>query len=148
MNKKIVIPILVLSSIGLLGSAGLKTVSAETAETLPPFVQRLTERFGLDANEVQTFMEEERETMHAERRQELETRLNAAVQEGKLTEEQKSTILAKMEEMHATRGEMQNNFRQGNDALRTWAESEGIDLQDLDLGRGPKHMGEGRGWMH
>jgi len=135
MNKKIILTIAGLS-LALAGAfAGVNKVYAdETTKDLPPMIQRMTERFGLNQREVKTFMDEERETHRAERRQGIEERLNQAINEGSLTEDQKNTILTKI-------GEMCDGAGNHGGELRDWAEENNINLRELSL----KRFGEGKG---
>lgn len=79
------------------------------------FAHALASRFNLNVDEVTAFLDEQ----HAQHKQELfedmedrlTDRLDQAVADGKLTAEQKASILAKHEEM------------------KTWADAQGIDMK-------------------
>lgn len=72
----------------------------------------------------------------------LEERLNQAVLGGKITEEQKKAILAKMAEMQAKREKMRKEFRE---EMEAWAKENNVDLKQLLLlMRGPRKIRGGR----
>lgn len=134
MNKKTILTIAGLTL--ALGSAftGISKVYAdEDKQNIPTMMQRMTERFGLNREEVEIFMREERETRQMERGKGMEERLNQAVNEGSLTEDQRVTILAKMDEICDGAGSHRGE-------LRDWAEENGINLRELNFGR----FGEGK----
>lgn len=148
MNKKLLLGVLA----ALLLAGGIWSVSKSDvyADTFRPNfeerAQEFAERFDLDVNEVTTFMNERAGQFHEQRRAQLEERLNVAVSEGTITEEQKNNLLAKMDEMGEEPGQHRGE-------LRDWAIENGIDLPTiLGGGLGPKSeggfgmRGEGRGY--
>lgn len=126
------------ASIGLAGAtAGVNAVNAETATGSDGLVDKIAQKFNLDKNEVQKVFEEEHKERKAEHKAKLEEKLSAAVSEGKLTEDQKSKILAKMQELEQNRpdkAEMQNKtpeerrtlMEQHHADIEKWAEDNGI----------------------
>jgi hypothetical protein len=164
MNKKHLIPIGVLAgALVLTGIYGVSTVSAATdADNLPPMVQRMAERFNLNKDEVAKFVDEDRVNIQAERKADFEAKLSEAVTAGKITEDQKSAIIAKHEELGAKRDALREErtedreaFRDQMEALRTemtdFLKSQGIDESIMPEPKGPRGgmgggmMGEGRG---
>lgn len=135
MNKKLLI-----SSLGLamLLGAGALTASAVSADdaTFPPLVERLAERFNLNQDEVQSFFEEQKEEHHRLMMQNKEEKLNQAVSDGVLTEEQKQALLDRWEEMKAHREEHHQEMQQ-------WFEEQGIDPEKLHTYLGFGHRGFG-----
>ncbi len=112
-TKKSLLVAGVVSTIGLAAStAGM--VSAATSSSASPhdgLVGKIAERFNLDKTEVSKVFEEDRAAHEAEHKVKMEERLSQAVTDGKLTEDQKTKILAKMEELknnRPTREEMQS----------------------------------------
>jgi len=112
--------------------AGVTAVKAdEDTSGYPPIVQRLVEKFGLNEADVKAVFDEERSARQAEMQARHEERLNQAVSDGKITEEQKQAILAKQGE---------------REEMKAWAESEGIDWEVLqELMGGPGFKGGPRG---
>ena len=113
---------------GIAGFYGLKTARADEASQYPPVMQKLVERFNLNEDEVKAVFDDFRVERQAEMKARFEERLNQAVSDGQISEEQKQLIIAKHEELRAERNAKR-------DELKTWAEENGIDLQ---LFFGPK----------
>ncbi|KKS30626.1 hypothetical protein A2380_00090 [candidate division WWE3 bacterium RIFOXYB1_FULL_43_24] len=134
-------------------------VLAQYRGKYPPIVQKLVDKFGLNTTEVDKVMEEvqaERGTrmqeMQATRHAEIETKLTQAVQDGKLTEDQKTQILTKIAEMEpvqnraaetegwfnlsaeerqAKMDEMRDAREQRRAELQAWEDSLGVDLDEI-----------------
>lgn len=101
----------------------------------PPIVQKLIERFGLNEDEVSQVIEEEREERRQKGKEMMEQRLDEAVADGQITEEQKQAILEKQEQMEQEKGQHQEEMKQ-------WAEENGIDWPMFGSGM-RKGMGRG-----
>lgn len=100
LSKKSLLVAGAVASIGLGGAAvTANTVSATTKND--SIVDKIATKFSLDKNEVQKVFDEDRTAHEAERHAKIEEKLSQAVKDGKLTEDQKSKIIAKMEEMKA-----------------------------------------------
>jgi hypothetical protein len=122
-------------------------------------VDRIAQTFHLDKNEVQKVFDADHEEHEAEHKARIEAKLDAAVKEGKLTEEQKSKILAKLEELkqdRPSREEMESKtpeqrrteMEQHHQALQQWAKDNNIPEEYLPFGlkvRGPGPGGPGGG---
>lgn len=130
---------------GLIGSAGLTAkVLAETGtsdDSGPSIslVQRIANYFSLDKNEVQKVFDENKADRINDRQQKLETRLDQAVKDGKLTSEQKEKLLAKLKELQGQikddrvndRKEHRQQMQQNRDELKQWAKDNGINLEEV-----------------
>jgi hypothetical protein len=131
LNTKLIVPTLGVAALALVSAAGLKAVRAES-DSSPPFVQKLAERFGLNEDEVQSFFDEQRQ----ERWQEMENlrseRLNQAVEDGAITEEQKQALIDKWQEV-------QTEKDQHREEMQNWFQEQGIDETTLMpyIGYGP-----------
>ena len=89
------------------------------------------------------------------REERKDARLDRLVEDGTLTEEQRSLLEAKMDEVHEeiealkseelTTEERRAEMRSIRDEMRAWAEENGITLPELHRGRFGK--GHGRGMM-
>ena len=110
----------------------------------------VVERFNLNADEVQEVFEEAREEKKAELQVRFEERLNQAVDEGKVTEEQKEAILAKKAEMREKHEELKDlSLEERHEAMKalqeefkSWADENGIDLNQFFWCGGRKgHLG-------
>jgi hypothetical protein len=161
MKKTAVISMaLVISAFTLLAFASISRVAAQTQSSSTPevqqeaprrgwgfdtIIQKLVERFGLNQEEVAAVFEEARDEKRAEMEQRHEERLNEAVQNGKLTEEQKNLILQKKEELQTQREQYKDQdvsqedwqeLREQHRAdIKEWADENGIDTKYL---MGPK----------
>ncbi len=158
MNKKyLIISALTVGVLGVTGYGLTHSVYAESANRYSPIVQKLIEKFNLNTSEVDKVIETERSERQADRQKNLEERLNQAVTNKEITEEQKAKILAKHEELknskenweNLTREERQAKMQEHRTNLEQWAKDNGIDIKYLmgmgECGKGMKG-GEGRGF--
>lgn len=163
---------LLLATVGVLtvGAliAGTNMVFAEDSSTnQQSLVQKLAARFSLNESDVQAVFDESRAEHQAARQAEmkaqLETRLNQAVTDGKITAAQKQLILDKHQEMQEQREadrtawlnktpeERRTAMEKRRAELEAWASTQGIDIAYLAGGKGGMMdkgdrlgMGEGR----
>lgn len=164
MKKKLLIPAITLTI--LAGTVyGATQASANMGwQDDSPIVQKLVERFGLNESEVKEVFSELHDERQMERQLEFEANIQASLEKGEITEEQKQAILEKHADMMAeqqnkNREDFQNLTREERQALHeekraemdSWAEENGIDLKYFFGGpRGGRmggHMegfGEGR----
>lgn len=118
--------LLALAVLTLTIGTGIFSVNLAKAddESYPPFVEALSAKFGLNEQEVETFIAEQHADRQAYRMQTFEESLQEAVEDGVITSDQMQDLLDKHEEMQAARL-----------ALRTemddWFESAGINKDDL-----------------
>lgn len=164
MKTKVLFLTTALALLTLVGVTTATSIRAEEMGNYPPIIQKLVERFNLNPSEVQEVFNQEREERQQRRQEEgqtrLEERLNEAVQNGDLTEEQKQLLLNKHQELQqereTNREAVQNMTREEHQVameaeraeLEAWSEENGIDLEDFFFGpMGPKggHPGFGRG---
>lgn len=155
MNKKLVASALILTTVVGLGAVKLNKVYAEESEgPMRRGFQAFIERFNLNEDEVNEFMQEQREEREQYRTQHINDKLADAVAEGKITEAQKEALLEKMAEHHSQADELRQQSREEHreqmeshrEEFKAWAESQGIDLEELGFMQGPRE-GMGRG-MH
>lgn len=159
MKKQTLAVAAILAALGA-GAVGVgTTLAAEKMERPAPFsdlVTALAERFSLNEDEVQAVFDEHR----PEIRDVMFERhgggagpgmkLDAAVTNGDLTQEQADALKAKLEELHAARPDIENLTPEEMKAeveanmaeLKTWAEANGIPedflpVHHVFVGRGP-----------
>ena len=144
MNKKILMPVIAFTIISM-SSFGANAAYAQSNEsgTLPTLIERIIEKFGLKKDDVQKVVDEFRTEKQAEMKKLQEERLNEAVTNGTITEEQKQLILKKHEEMQAEREKnketWQNMTQEERKAehekrqaeMKAWADENGIDLNQF-----------------
>lgn len=154
MNRKKIITIAIaLGVLMVTGVIGAGVVVAANSAKNPSIIQKLSERFNLNSADVQKVFTAARDERYQEMQQEMQTRLkeqlDEAVKEGKITEEQKGTILKKETQIQ----EKQKELMELQQELRDWADDNNIDLSVLGRGmgrgmRGPRGggFGPGPGW--
>jgi hypothetical protein len=153
MSKKVIIPTAVLVGLAAVGLFGIKSIGA-VGNGHSPLAEKIANRFGLNKDEVEAVFEEDRTQRQDEMKARYEDRLNQAVSDGKITEEQKQAVVAKKAELQENRQEMANlsdeerkqKMDEHRQEMETWAEENGIDL-GLFMGRGgfgDRGLGMGR----
>ena len=142
-NKKLVVGALIAGTIGLGGVASVSAATTTTDASYSPIVEKIANKFNLNKDEVKKVFDEQHKEREAERQKTLEDKLTQAVKDGKITEDQKTKLLTKLEELHKTREanrqnvkEAKQNMRQTMQKERTeleqWAKDNGINnLRDL-----------------
>lgn len=136
MNKRVILPTLLLSGALAVGSLGFAKVYAQENTEYPPIVIKLAERFGLNASDVQNVFQEVNDEHEADRQARFAEYLDDLVSDGKLTETQKQTILDKHEEMESRMEEFKDldpeqrreKMQQYHEELKKWATENGIEF--------------------
>ena len=147
-------PLLVLGAvtgITVAGLTGLGVASAASSSGQDSIIDKLASRFNLNRDEVAAVFQEAKTEHQAERQQKLDDRLAQAVKDGKITEEQKAKILAKLDELRKAQDTWKDKTPEERMAakqelhsqLQQWAKDNGIPLEFLMPMRG-----HGHGWMH
>ena len=154
MKNKIIMATL---AVTIAGSAlwGTTAVNAQDKLQYTDIATRIAHKFNLNEREIKAVFDEVHKERHAHMQVKLEERLTQAVTDGKITETQKQALLAKLKELQAqkqsTLESMQNMTPEQRKAtmeehkaeLKTWAQTNGINLQNL--GGIISHKGFGRG---
>ncbi len=129
----------VIASVGYFG--GNYVLAGDTNPMHESLVTKIAQKFNLKEADVEAVFEAVRDERRDEMKSQRSERLTQAVSDGVITEAQKVTLLAKMEEhigeRQANRAEMQN-----------WYKDQGIDETKLREYMRPegKGNGEGRGY--
>jgi hypothetical protein len=118
--QKVALTAATASIVGLVTAVGM--ASAESGST--SLVDKLSQRFNLNKAEVQEVFNEERAAREAEHEGRYEARLTQAVKDGKLTEEQKTKILAKHKELQAEMQKSHENMQAERESLKDKTEAE------------------------
>jgi len=146
--------LLVLTVIGTLGAVSLTKVYAEDSVQTKTLLQTIVEKFNLNSEEVQKIVDEYRSERSSDRKQELAEKLDYLVYKEKITDDQKSKILAKYDEVKDKMNEFwklsveerKTKLDELRDELESWAESNNIDTKYVFmLGMGGGKMGKGHG---
>ncbi len=141
--RKSVMVAAAVASIGLGGAVVSANVASATTNGTT-IVDKIAHKFSLDKDEVQKVFDEDHAEHKTKHKADIEKRLSKAVSDGKLTEDQKAKILAKMEELKAdrpTREEMESKtpeqhkaeMEQKHAELKKWAADNGIPEEYLPL---------------
>jgi len=163
-SKKILIPVFIFAAIGTAGIFKVFFIKATTNDTKSGLVQYLSEKLGIDQTKVQTVFDDYRSQEQSTRQKEnIETYtsyLNGLVSEGKITEDQKTAILAKHSELQKahedtdlsskSREENKTLMEKEKTDLEIWAKEQGIDVAYLHFNSndgGRDNKGPNRGNM-
>jgi uncharacterized membrane protein YhiD involved in acid resistance len=126
-----------------LGVASAATSSSGADDGTSSLVDKLVAKFNLNKSDVQAVFDADRTEHEAEMQQKMEERLDQAVTDGKITEDQKTKILAKIKEMKAdmeanhdamkgkTDDERRALMDQKRQEIQTWAEENDIPEEYL-----------------
>lgn len=131
------------------GTALAATQSGE-GDTL---ADRIAQKFNLKKEDVQAVITEDREQHRAEHQQRLQERLAQAVTDKKITEQQKSEIQAKLQEMDALRDSLKDTapqerratMEQKRNEFKAWLEQNNIQADVIGPGPGGKRGEHGPG---
>lgn len=153
----------VAATIGLT-SLGVGVVNAESSseaktDSMSSLIDKLSSKFNLNKDEVQKVFDEQKQTMQAEREEEVKSKIAELVKDGKLSQAQADAINAKRAEMQKEREANKDSFKdmtaderktereKKKTELEAWAKENNIDTQYLRyvMGHGPGGHGHGRG---
>lgn len=139
MNKKNILPMVVLSLVAIAGTVYATGVSASFGKG-QEMTNQLAEKLGVEESKVESAMDEIRSEREAEVKAEQEERLQQAVDDGKITAEQKQALLDRQSAMEEAREARRAENQQ-------WMEDNGFDeetLHEYGIGFG-KGMAKVRG---
>ncbi|MBM3206551.1 MAG: hypothetical protein FJZ43_02940 [Candidatus Staskawiczbacteria bacterium] len=165
MNKKyllyISIPAIALSTAGIVavGSVSADSVNKQSSG-ISSLVNAIAQKFNLNQAEVQQVFDDHKSQMMLHMEEKRGARLNQAVVDGKLTQDQVNKILAKQAELKAqeasfkaslegkTKEEIKALVKAQADSIKQWAEENDIPIKYLAFGGFGKHRGMGFGFGH
>ena len=101
-----------------MGLAHAATSMATGQQTL---VDKIAKKFNLKTEDVQKVFDEERTAHQAEEAQQIKTKLDQAVKDGKITQAQEDKLIAKQKELQATRQANRDTMKNKTDAERKTA---------------------------
>lgn len=142
----------IVTATGLATIGGLQVASAQRQNTnQDSLIDKLSSTFNLNKDEVQKVFDQHREQQKAEMEAKMEERLNSAVTNGKLTQEQANKIKAKQAELKtfiesqkdATHKDRHEAMKAKRHELKQWAKENNIPDKYIHFmhGRGSKHGG-------
>lgn len=127
----------------------LTNKSDTTQSTL---LDKIIAKFNLNQDEVEQVMTDYQSERRTQMQSQYEERLNQAVADGKITEEQKQLILEKHNQLQSQWDAESNERQQHREEMQAWAAENNIDLSYLGFGmgrsgRGGMTRGEGMGMV-
>ncbi len=143
MNKKVLITAAIISGIGLTGLGLNQVMAQETDNPMQTLVQKIAQRFSLNESDVQSVFDDHRSQMHEQMQVRFEEKLNQAVADGVITQDQKQLILDKHQELQNQReadsqawqslnpDDRRTQMQQKHQELLEWANVNDIDLKFL-----------------
>lgn len=156
MNKKYflyaIVPVLALAAAG---GMALADTTNQPNNPMSNLVNAIAQKFNLNVSDVQQVFDEQHSKTQAERQQQMQQkfsdRLNKAVSDGKITQDQANLISAKHTEMQnymkslegKTPEEIKTAMKAQIDSLKQWAEDNNIPMQYVQFGG--KGFGKGMG---
>lgn len=160
MNKKKMLAV-GLASLGIAGVLGSGAALAETGSG-STLAEKIATHFNLNKDEVQKVLDQDRADHQADREKQYEERLQKAVDDKKITSEQRDKILAKHKELESyfesqrdamkdkTPQERRDAMKTKMDEITQWEKDNNIPAGYLHpggpgMGHGP---GRGKGMMH
>lgn len=144
----------VVISLGLYEFSKANDSKEEKARPREAIIEKLASTFNLDEDEIRAVFEENREETQERRQAKMEERLDKAVSNGEITEDQKNLILEKRAQMREEResnkeemkdlskDERKEKREERRAALEEWAEENGIDVKYIT--NGPNGPGRSR----
>jgi hypothetical protein len=139
-KTKLLISVLTVGVIGV-AATGTTTVMAQNNGSYQSFVAELAQKLGLDQTKVQQAFDSIKSDNQAKRQVTVQSKLDQAVKDGKLTDAQKQLILNKIQEIKSqVQTDMQNwknmapqqrrdQMKKRHDDITAWAKQNGIDMQ-------------------
>lgn len=141
MNKKLLIPTLILGVAVLTGTVSYANLANAQGDT--DISQELADKLNVSQDQVSNAFDAIKEERQADRLAQIAANLDKAVSDGIVTAEQKQEILTKHEEF---RNKQQTLIKERQD----WVNNNRIDeekLEDYDIGLGFGHHWPGRGHL-
>lgn len=134
MTRKTLLIILTIGLIVSLSGVATSSVLADDGNYHSPIIERLAETFGVNKEEVEAVFDAVREEHYQVMQDHRQNRLQEAVKDGVITEEQ----LKALEEKHREMWELRNQY---HEEMEAWFEKQDIDHQSLMEYMGAPHHG-------
>jgi hypothetical protein len=153
LRKTVLLPIAALV-IGGTAFLGVSHVSAQNTDGHLDLIAAIAQKFNVPQDQVQQVFNDHRAKRQSEMQAKMDERLTQLVKDGKLTEDQKQAIIAKLAEeknnfnpdsfKDLTPAQRREKMEQHRQEMENWAKSQGIDLSVIM----PMKMGRGGHGMH
>lgn len=123
-SKKFLMSVITLGVLISVGYFGSGFVNAQDSNPRDALVIQIAEKFNLDKSDVQAVFDAVMEERLSEMKKKREDRLNQAISDGVITEDQKNALLSKIEEHRTKR-------LQNREEMQKWFSEQGIDETKL-----------------
>lgn len=135
------------TTVGVAMFAGVASAQTPSTSSEQPLVDKIAQKFNLDKNKVQEVFDEDKKARETQRQEKLEARLAQAVSDGKITAEQKTAILNKLQEFRdymksledKPREERKELMKAKHEELKKWAEEQGLSEYFPLVNKGTVH---------
>jgi hypothetical protein len=140
-KKALILSIMALALV--IGTAGWANNTKAQTTTIgnKTIVDKLADKFKLNQNDIQSVFDEERQEKQKTRQVQMNAKLDQAVKDGVLTEDQKQKIIAKRESNQKERIKQRAEMQQ-------WLKDNGIDAEKLHPYSGKFGKGMSKDCMH
>ncbi len=130
------------TAVGLASLGIVASVSADSSNS-DNLSSKIAQKFNLNQEEVQKVFDEHKGEMHQEHQAKISTKLDDYVSSGKITANQKTLIINKLDEMHKQREDNKESLKnltqeerklkmeEKKTELESWAEQNGINIELL-----------------
>lgn len=140
------------TAIGLAAAVGTGVVSAQSQSSGTGLVDKIAQKFNLNKADVQAVFDQNRKDHEAQRQQDMKSKLDQAVKDGKLTQDQEDKLVAKFKEMDSYRDSLKDKtederhtaMKTKMDEFKQWLKDNNISEDLVRLG-GPHGHGGPRG---
>ena len=139
MKKVLIYSFVAVAAVGIL-IAGAVSVQAENDSNYPPIIQKLAERFNLNADEVREVIDENRQERNQWTQAKFEEKLDILIANGQFNEGQKEAVMIKMNEMREKKEEFKNlppeerctKMEEMKEEMKIWSEENDIKFGILN----------------
>lgn len=141
MNKKVILPVMAIGTLALAGALWAGSMHAKAASAnSDTLIDKIAQKFNVPKDQVQTTFDEARTERQQARQTEQDAKLDQAVKDNVVTQEQRDQLVAKRNETRAAR-------QQNKTEMEQWFKDNGIDQSKLAPYLGGNHKGHMRGMM-
>lgn len=136
LNKSLLITAMAVIATATVGLSASAFAASNSSHGQPSLVQAIADKFHLNKSEVQQVFDQNRADHEQDRQQKLKERLDQAVKDGKLTQDQETKLLTEMQTLHdqqksSTQTDKRADMKAVHDQLEQWAKDNGIDLSQV-----------------
>lgn len=132
-------------AVALVGVTAFAPTPINAQGSYPPVVQMLVDKFHLNTGDVQSVFDQAKQNRQDKRQDNIKSRLDQAVKDGKITADQEQKILNKLNELRAGRQaeidklkgmtpqQRRDEMKKERQDLQNWAKDNGISPKFIPL---------------